>query len=147
MLNWCLKEKIRSKRWKVNYNYRRFDGQGTAQQAPGKNFRVHKIVDSVAPTSIVTIINVVRMLQRLRPHGNAMHPKSIRQERQAIRAARNDRLTRQLHLPSSSHTYIYIHHFLAFHFPSPTLRFSSSVPIGTPPPPAAGIALQRKSSS
>lgn len=75
-----------------------------------------------------------------------MHPKSIRQERQAIRAARNDRLTRQLHLPSFSRTYIYIHHFLAFHFPSPTLRFSSSVAIGTPPPPA-GIALQRKSSS
>lgn len=33
------KEKIRSKRWKINYNYRRYDGQGTAQQAPGKNFQ------------------------------------------------------------------------------------------------------------
>lgn len=147
MLNWCLKEKIRSKRWKINYNYRRYDGQGTAQQAPGKNFRVHKIVDSVAPASIVTIINVVRMLQRLRPHGNAMHPKSIRQERQAIRAAGNNRSNSPATLTLAlSYIYIYIYHFVAFHFPSPTLRFFSSVPIGTPPPPA-GIALQRKSSS
>lgn len=68
-------------------------------------FRVHKIVDSVAPTSIVTIINVVRMLQRLRPHGNAMHPKSIRQERQAIRAAGNNRSNSPATLALS---YIYI---------------------------------------